>query len=104
MAARILAMRLIAASLSLALSREVLFRGVKTGEVLCVEVGAEVGAEAEALLLLPAVDADGAWLAEPLILRNVSNAMIRVSTAGQWSRAALADGVTPAQCCCLCSS
>lgn len=86
-AARILAMRLIAASLSFALSREVLFRGVKTGEVLCVEVGAEVGAEAEALLL-PAVDADGAWLAEPLILRKVSNAMIRVPPAAQrsWGR------------------
>lgn len=76
MAARILAIRLIAASFSFGPSRDVLFRGVKAGEALWVEVGAEVGADAEALLLLPATDADDAWLAEPLILRRVSSAMV----------------------------
>ena len=92
MAALIFAMRLTAVSLSLALSRDVLLRGVKTGETLRTEVGTEVMLEVDwgaglVLPLLPmllappiaagtAADAPGARPVEPLTLREASNAMI----------------------------
>lgn len=65
MAARIFAMRLVEASLSFVLSRDVLLRGVKTGETLRVEA---VMLE----LLLPAT----AFLLEPLTLRRASMAIL----------------------------
>lgn len=66
MAALILAMRLLRASLSLALSREVLVRGVRIGDtdaMLELDGGA---------VLLPAADVDEVWLPEPLTLRKTS--------------------------------
>lgn len=90
MAALILAMRLSAVSLSLWLSRDVLLRGVSTGETLGMEVGAEVVLEVDCgavLVLLPplppaaataAADGIGAWLEDPLALRKASSAIVWV--------------------------
>ncbi|GAC98452.1 glutamyl-tRNA synthetase [Pseudozyma hubeiensis SY62] len=82
MAARILAIRPMAASLSLALSREVLLRGVKTGETLRVDAGPDVvlepdvgAATLESKVLLPeAADADAD--ADALTLRRASSAIL----------------------------
>ena len=69
MAALILAMRPPAASLSLVLSLEMLVLGVKPGETLVIEFGAEVVLEVDAGALLPL---GPARLLAPLTLRKTS--------------------------------
>lgn len=65
MAALILAIRLTAASFSFEHSRDVLLRGVSTGEMLSVEMRADV--------VLTSIGA--AWLEAPLTLRRASKAI-----------------------------
>lgn len=83
MAARILAIRPMAASLSLALSREVLLRGVRTGETLRLDDGPDVVLEVnvgaamlESKVLLPPEAADADADADALTLRRASSAIL----------------------------
>lgn len=77
MAALILAMRLVEASLSFVLSRDKLLRGVKTGERLRIEVEAEAVLEVEGgAVLRLAADAGAALLGEPLTLRKASMGIV----------------------------
>ncbi len=73
MAALILAIRPPAASLSFVLSLDVLVRGVRLGETLRIELGADAVLEFDAGALLPPPALADAEL-EPLTLRRASMA------------------------------